>query len=283
MQERKTLLSVLTSSSEYLEKNGVDMPRLSAEIIISKILKMKRLNLYLEYNRPLMESELSNIRNAMIQRGKNRTPIEYIFNTSEFYGREFYVDERVLIPRIETELVVEEALKQIEAIKNPKILDIGVGSGAICLTLALERSDAAIVGVDISKDALEVAKRNREKLEVVNCNLKLSNLFESLNEEKFDLIISNPPYISYLEYETLPIETLKEPKVALVAENLGLDIYEKILQKAKEHLTPSGVIVFEIGYNQEMGILELLKRYNFNTSCVIKDYFKNPRIAIGQY
>jgi len=283
MQERKTLLSVLTSSSEYLEKNGVDMPRLSAEIIISKILKMKRLNLYLEYNRPLMESELSNIRNAMIQRGKNRTPIEYIFNTSEFYGREFYVDERVLIPRIETELVVEEALKQIEAIKNPKILDIGVGSGAICLTLALERSDAAIVGVDISKDALEVAKRNREKLEVVNCNLKLSNLFESLNEEKFDLIISNPPYISYLEYETLPIETLKEPKVALVAENLGLDIYEKILQKAKEHLTPSGVIVFEIGYNQEMGILELFKRYNFNTSCVIKDYFKNPRIAIGQY
>ncbi|MCX5773812.1 MAG: peptide chain release factor N(5)-glutamine methyltransferase [Fusobacteria bacterium] len=281
MQEVKTVLSILTQSGAYLEKNGVEMPRLSAEIIISKILKMKRLNLYLEYNRPLFENELDMIRIAMIKRGKKRIPIEYIFNLAEFYGREYFVDESVLIPRIETELVVEEALKRISGVRTPKVLDMGCGSGIVSITVALERTDATVMGVDISKEALDVAIKNLGRLEVKNCQFVLSDIFEAVAVKDFDLIISNPPYIGFEEYGNLPIETLKEPKIALFSENSGYEIYERILRKANEHLNEKGVIVFEIGYKQELGIIKLFEKYKYRNIQIVKDYFLNPRIAVA--
>jgi len=281
MPEAKNLLTILTQSGAYLEKQGVDMPRLSAEIIIARLLKMKRLNLYLEYNRPLFEQELAQIREAMIKRGKNRIPIEYIFNVAEFYSREFYVDERVLIPRIETELVVEEAIKCLKSLSKPSVLDIGCGSGAISLTIALENEDAKVIAADISPLALEVAQKNRTLLGANNCEIIQSDLFENLQGKKFDLIISNPPYISFEAYERLPLETLKEPKLALVAENRGVALYDRILQEAKGYLNRNGVIVFEIGFDQEDLILELFEKYEYTNAKVLKDYFGKARIAIA--
>ena len=249
------------------EKNDVTSPKQNAETIISHVLKMKRLDTYLH-----LEKEISDVQlNAIIEitdRRKKHEPLQYILGETEFYGYKIKVSNSVLIPRPETELLVERIINDEKKINS--ILDIGTGSGAIVIALAKNMDYMKIDAVDISESALKIAQQNAD-LNDIEINFFQSDIFENVIG-KYDIIISNPPYISQKEYEQLPKEIKDhEPKSALQAKNDGLFFYEKILRNAKEHLTESGKIYFEIGYDQAEKITEIAKENEFSNIQVFKD------------
>ena len=218
-----------------------------------------------------------------------------MLNEQEFYGRKFYVDKGVLIPRQDTEVLVE---KMIEILKNnilknknleknlkfhPKILDIGVGSGIIGITAALEIKDSYVLGVDISEKALETAEKNKELLKVSNIKFLKSDLFENIEFNQFDMIVSNPPYISLNEAGIMSDDTLlHEPSEALFAENDGLYFYYEICQKALDYLADLGYLLFEIGYKQGKNVAEIMTSSGFKNVEVIEDLAGLDRVVVGQ-
>lgn len=274
------LLEILNMSKEFLEKRGVESARLNAELIIAEILKLKRLDLYLNYERPMMEEEMSLIREWIKRRG-DKEPLQYILGKEEFYGLIFKVNKSVLIPRQDTEVLVEKAIEKLKNRVKPKVLDIGTGSGAISISIAKNIDDSVVLGVDISEDALCVAKENMEQNEIKNLKLIKSNVFENVNYHEFDMIISNPPYIPDYEYETLMTEVKEhEPKTALVAEDNGYFFYKKIIDEGKNYLVSGGVILFEAGYNQAENIGELFKQDgNYKDIEIFKDYAGIERVV----
>lgn len=277
------LLDILKWSTEFLTKNEIDHARLDAEYLIASVLDIKRLDLYLNYEKPLGIKEREEIKELLIKRGKNKMPLQYILGYEEFYGYKFEVNENVLIPRPETELLVEQCLEKIKEIKEPKVLDIGTGSGAIAISIAKQRSDAKVLAVDIQANALEIAKKNKMKNNAENVKFIKSDMFENINYSQFDLIVSNPPYIKEEEYNELMPEVKKyEPKSALLAEKNGLYFYINITKKAKNHLKKGGVLAFEIGYNQGKEVKEILQENGYEKIRLIKDYSKNDRIIIGE-
>ena len=274
------LLEILNMSKEFLEKRGVESARLNAELIIAEILKLKRLDLYLNYERPMMEEEMSLIREWIKRRG-DKEPLQYILGKEEFYGLIFKVNKSVLIPRQDTEVLVEKAIEKLKNRVKPKVLDIGTGSGAISISVAKNIDDSVVLGVDISEDALCVAKENMEQNEIKNLKFIKSNVFENVNYHEFDMIISNPPYIPDYEYETLMTEVKEhEPKTALVAEDNGYFFYKKIIDEGKNYLVSGGVILFEAGYNQAENIGELFKQDgNYKDIEIFKDYAGIERVV----
>lgn len=225
------------------------------------------------------KEEYKKIKNALAKREK-RMPISKIFNVAAFYGRDFYVDKNVLSPRQETEQVVEEAIKEANKIfEKPRVLDLMTGSGAIAVTFALETS-ATVFASDVSKLALEVAKKNAKhygaKVKFIE-----SDIFKGLKKEKFDVIISNPPYIKSAEIETLDDEVKKfDPILALDGGEDGLYFYREIAAQAPLHLKESGVLVLEIGFDQGESVKKLLQK-NFKNIRIKKDYGGNDRIIIA--
>ena len=204
----------------------------------------------------------------MAMRRIKHEPLQYILRETEFYSYKIKVCESVLIPRPETELLVEKIIKEENNVNS--ILEIGTGSGAIIIALKKHFQNSIVLGSDISKDALKIAAENAE-INSVQIEFVKSDIFENI-AVRFDLIISNPPYISKVEYELLPKEIKDhEPKSALQAENNGLYYYEKILQNAKEHLTESGKIYFEIGCDQAEKITQIAKENGFSNIQVFKD------------
>lgn len=274
------LLEILNMSKEFLEKRGVESARLNAELIIAEILKLKRLDLYLNYERPMMEEEMSLIREWIKRRG-DKEPLQYILGKEEFYGLIFKVNKSVLIPRQDTEVLVEKAIEKLKNRVKPKVLDIGTGSGAISISVAKNIDDSVVLGVDISEDALCVAKENMEQNEIKNLKFIKSNVFENVNYHEFDMIISNPPYIPDYEYETLMTEVKEhEPKTALVAEDNGYFFYKKIIDEGKNYLVSGGVVLFEAGYNQAQNIGELFKQDgNYKDIEIFKDYAGIERVV----
>ena len=205
-------------------------------------------------------------------------PLAYIVGDAEFYGLTFVVNEDVLIPRPETEEVVSEALKYINS--TSKVLDIGTGSGVIAVTVAKKKA-CNVTAVDISESALEIAKQNAKNNNVEVEFIK-SDLFEAIGGRKFDVIISNPPYISEKEYQSLMPEVKDyEPRLALVAEENGLKIYKQIIKDASKHLNKNGKIVLEIGYNQGEKIKNLLEK-DFEEIKILKDLQGQDRIAVAR-
>lgn len=226
------------------------------------------------------EKELDAIKKAVELRLKH-IPLAYIFGKTNFFGLDFLVTKDVLIPRLDTEVLVEELIKEIKSRgENVSVLDIGTGSGAIAVTLAKE-TDANVFAVDISEKALEVAKKNA-KLNGVNVQFKKSDLFEDIDKIKVDIIVSNPPYIESAVIENLSPEVKdNEPILALDGGKSGLDFYECIVKDAKKHLNPKGKIFFEIGYDQGESVSSLLKS-EFKNVRVIKDYLNNDRVVVGE-
>ena len=249
------------------EKNEITSPKQNAEIIISHILKMKRLDFYLHLENEISETQLNSIL-VIAERRKKHEPLQYILRETEFYSYKIKVCESVLIPRPETELLVEKIIKEENNVNS--ILEIGTGSGAIIIALKKHFQNSIVLASDVSKDALKIAAENAE-INSVQIEFVKSDIFENI-AVRFDLIISNPPYISKVEYELLPKEIKDhEPKSALQAENNGLYYYEKILQNAKEHLTESGKIYFEIGCDQAEKITQIAKENGFSNIQVFKD------------
>ena len=219
------------------------------------------------------------IMNAAEKRMKH-IPLGYIFGKTNFYGYDLMVNENVLIPRLDTEILIETAIKEIKSRENATILDIGTGSGAIAIVLNKE-TNVKTIAVDVSEKALEVAKQNaitnNAEVEFIH-----SNLFENLGKIKVDFIVSNPPYIESSVIAGLDKEVRdNEPILALDGGEDGLDFYRVIVKEAKNHLNPNGMLLFEIGYNQGEALKELMKN-GFKNVKVIKDYGNNDRVVIGE-
>ncbi len=248
------------------------------------MLKVDRLNLYLHGDSLIDEQAITKIEDIISKR-ISRYPLQYILSESWFYGRCFYVNESVMIPTPETELLCKAAIGFCETnkIQRPRILDIGTGSGVISVTLACELIDTEITAVDISEAALEVAERNAKTLAPdKKINFLKSDLFENLNKtKKFDLILSNPPYITEEEYETVPPEVKADPKIAITSGSDGLDIIRVILKKAPDYLAENGRIMFEIGHKQSEKISQLVESDScYSSISILKDLNDIDRIVI---
>lgn len=277
-------LDIFNKSVEYLKKNGVPSALVDTEYIFSEALKVSRNTLKYSMSREIKEEDKNKIREMLMLRAKNRKPLQYILGEWEFYGLPFKVRENVLIPRPDTEILVEQCIQLMREIEEPNILDIGSGSGAISIAIANELKSSSVTGVDINEDAIKLANENKVLNKVENVNFMKSDLFEKLDEDfKYDLIVSNPPYITKEEYETLMPEVKNfEPKNALTDLGDGLYFYREISKKAGAYLKDTGYLAFEIGYKQAKDVSKILEDNNFAILSVVKDYGGNDRVVLAK-
>ncbi|MCY7008995.1 peptide chain release factor N(5)-glutamine methyltransferase [Fusobacterium simiae] len=277
-------LDIFNKSVEYLKKNGVPNPTLDAEYIFSDVLKVSKNTLKYSMSREIKEEDKNKIREMLVLRAKKRKPLQYILGEWEFYGLPFKVNEGVLIPRADTEILVEKCIQLMREVEEANILDIGTGSGAISIAIANELKSSSVTGIDINEKAIELANENKSLNKLENVNFILSNLFEKLDKDfKYDLIVSNPPYISKEEYETLMLEIKNyEPQNALTDLGDGLYFYREISKLAGEYLKDTGYLAYEIGYIQAKDVSKILQDNNFAILSVIKDYGGNDRVVIAK-
>jgi len=279
-----TILESINLSSEFLKNKGIESPRVNAELLLAHILKCKRLDLYLSFEKPLAEEELEKYRDLLKRRIKFE-PLQYIIGKVEFYGIDFKVNPSVLIPRQETEILVGTILEQYKNNDSVNILDIGTGSGNIAISLAKNLNNLFVTAIDISEDALNTASENasmnsvNEKIEFI----KIDFLKEEFNRNDFDVVVSNPPYVSIEEFKTLSPELkIYEPKVALTDYNSGLRFYNIISEKSNYLLKTGGKLYFEIGKGQYPNVSEIMGKNNFWNITVIKDYQNIERVISGE-
>lgn len=279
-----TVLEAIKLSENYLRKYNIESSRLNAELLLAEILNCKRLELYLIYDKPLSDSEIKKYREFLTRRSK-REPLQYIVGHVEFYGYKFMVDPSVLIPRPETELLVETAVKEYNDKDSINILDIGVGSGNISISLLKNLTNSRAVGIDISQEALSLAQKNAELHQIVDrIELKNFDIFTDNynNLGKFDLIISNPPYVSNEDFNSLDPELkVYEPASSITDYSNGFRFYEKIIPIATEMLNEKGKVIFELGKDQHKKVEDLMLLNGFKNIKVIKDYSNISRIIFG--
>ncbi|MFW5981936.1 MAG: peptide chain release factor N(5)-glutamine methyltransferase, partial [Halanaerobiaceae bacterium] len=246
---------ILTSTVEYFKKHQLSNPRLEAEILLSHVLGLERIQLYVNFDKPLEKNELDSYRDLIYKRAK-RIPTAYLLEEKEFMSLELYLNNNVLIPRPETEELVERLIdySMEKGLENPNIVDVGTGSGAIAVSLGHYIVDARILAIDISADALTVARRNIDKFQlnerVKTARGDLLKPLINLGKNNVDIVVSNPPYIDKEGMASLSLEVKKEPVLALSGGNDGLDIYRKLIPQAKKVLKTGGLLALEIGYNQ---------------------------------
>lgn len=277
----KTVLEVLRATTEYFTRHGVESPRLNAEYLVAHVLGKKRIELYMEFDRPLGERELAPLRELIRKRAAG-VPLQHLLGTVEFHGRVFKTDARALIPRPETELLMEHVLKE-PLPECPRILDVGTGTGVIALTLAAELPTADVTAVDVSPVALTLARENAELLGLTNrVHFVQSDLLEAV-EGTFDLIIANLPYIPGGEIAGLAREVQHDPTLALDGGPVGTEIIERLIDQARQHLNPGGRLVLEIGHDQAERLAEELKRQNYRDIRPVPDYQNTLRFLFATY
>ena len=279
------VLEILEAGNKILKDVNVEEYYLKTKMLLLDILNKPKEYLIINKDEEVNE-ELENIFFEKLELLKKNIPIQYIINKQEFYGYEFFVNENVLIPQPDTEILVEEVINYINSkiIGNSKVdvLDLCTGSGiiGICLKKKLE-SKVCIYESDVSENALEVAKKNAERLDT-DINFIKSDLFEKINSNfKFDIIVSNPPYIKTDVIKSLSGEVKCEPFIALDGKEDGLYFYRKIIKEAKEYLNINGMLFFEIGYDQREEVENLFKENGYKNVYSKKDYSGNDRIVVG--
>ncbi len=286
MQKIWTIKEVLDWTVDFFKRKAIPEPRLSAELLLSHILNCKRLDLYIQFERILTGNELEQYRFFVQRRGKGE-PVQYITGEQEFMGLPFRVNPGVLIPRRETELLVETTLDVIKTMTLPiSVLDVGTGSGAIALSLAYLAPDCQVDGIDISPAALETAKENAKLLNISNATFRLQDATvpENADREKYDLVVSNPPYVGTSQKELLDRQVSDfEPETALYAGEDGMDFYRKFIPQIPLLLKDGGTLLMEIGFHQKDQIFRLLETYNFVNIDFIKDYQNIDRIVKAKY
>ncbi len=281
-----TVLESIKLSEEYLKKKGVEEARVNAELLLAGILDCKRLDLYLKFDQPLSEKEISKYREFIARRGKFE-PLQYILGKVEFFGIPLKVNNSVLIPRPETELLVETILEDVEENQSIRVLDIGCGSGNISLALADKLNNPEITGIDISQSAISLAKENAELLGLSGkVEFKQIDIFENVIEKlewKFDIIVSNPPYVKISDYETLQPEIKDfEPKTAVTDFADGFSFYKRISEIANDLLKGKGKVYFEIAEGQSETVGQILEKNKFLNIKIIKDLSGIDRIIFGE-
>ena len=276
-----TVLEVLQATTAYFKKHKVENPRLNAEHLLAHVLGRKRIELYLEFERVLTESELAPLRN-LVKRRSEGEPLQHLLGTTEFCGLTFLCDKRAMVPRPETEELVEFLKSEI---KKPKsdILDVGTGSGIIALSLAAEFPDAEILAVDISDDALALAQENAARFKLVTrVRFLKSNLLENV-EGCFDVIVANLPYISIQDRHTLSSEVLHDPEVALFASARGDELVRELIVQAPSQLRTGGMLALEIGIGQSEALLSALAEKNYRDISFKNDYSGVKRFLFARY
>jgi len=280
LSETWTLLKLLRWTTDFFSGKGIDNPRLDAELLLAHVLNLDRVGLYLNYDRPLLAAELETIRPLVKRRGQ-REPLQYLLGSTEFWSLNFKVTEAVLIPRADTEILVEEALAR--AGTKGELLDVGTGSGAIVISLASELSDWQMTGLDISTTALKIAQENLEKHQLTDRVKLLQGDLAELPAQRYDLIVSNPPYIAQQEWdELMPEVRCFEPPLALLAENEGLDCYQRLADQADSRLKPKGWLLVETGYQQTEAVKQIFDTAGLVNLFVREDYSGQPRVVGGQ-
>ncbi|NMW18841.1 MAG: peptide chain release factor N(5)-glutamine methyltransferase [Chlorobiaceae bacterium] len=293
MQELKDwrVVELLKTATGYFEEKKVDEPRISSELLLGHVLGQSRLQLYLHHNRPVYPDELDRFRVLCRQRLDGR-PVQYIIGEQYFYGLKFTVDERVLIPRPETELLVEHVLECLGMTgrggsSEAKILDIGTGSGCIAVSIAKICPLLRVTAVDCSLDALEVARMNaagndvESRIAFIAADMFSESFAASLPEYTYDLIVSNPPYIPEAEWLGLQREVRKyEPRIALTTPQ-GIECYEAVITKAAKLLVPGGKICFELHADAAATVSELMTVQGFTGITVSRDYSGLDRVISG--
>lgn len=258
--EQWTIRRVLDWTKDYLAKQGCPSPRLDAEILLAHARRCPRIQLYTQFNEVLSEEVRGRMR-ELVKRRANHEPVAYLVGYREFFSLDFEVTRDVLIPRPETELLVMETLEAIQDRDQPKVLDLGTGSGCIAVAVAVNAPTASVTSVELSEPALEVAQRNAARHEVADRIILLpGNLFDPVSETvRFDVIVSNPPYVAAHEKESLePDVRLHEPASALFAGADGLDVIRRIAEDAPRFLMPGGTLLIEFSPEQADAIADLL-------------------------
>ncbi len=283
MSETWTVRRVLDWTRGHFEKQVVDAPRLTAELLLGHVLALPRVKLYMDLDRPLSKDELSTFR-ALIQRRLGGEPTQYVIGHREFYGRRFLVDERVLIPRPETELLVEAALRAVPKDAPARVLDLCTGSGCVAVSIAAERPQASVWATDLAPGALEVAKANAEALGVGGrVTFYEGDLFGPVPEgARFDVVVSNPPYVKSSELAGLQREVQREPRLALDGGADGLDVYRALVPEALARLKPGGLLALELGEDQGAAVKALLERAGARDVTIEKDLAQHDRLALGR-
>jgi release factor glutamine methyltransferase len=276
-----TVLEVLQSTTVFFKKREIESPRLNAEHLVGHALNRKRIELYLEFERPLAETELAPLRELVRRRGQGE-PLQHLLGTVEFAGRVFLCDKRALVPRPETEELVELLKAKIHNRKS-RIIDVGTGSGVIALTLAAEFPEAEVEAVDISGDALALARENAARLDLQGrVRFAKANLLAGV-EGAFDLIVANLPYVASGERPALSREVLHDPAIAVFAGERGDELVRKLIGAACGSLRPGGMIALEVGIGQADDLTSLLLEKNYHDISSIRDYCGVTRFLFGRY
>jgi release factor glutamine methyltransferase len=275
-----TVLKLLQWTADYFRGKKIDSARLDAELLLSATLGMDRVTLYVNFERPLNADELSRYREK-VQRRASREPVQYILAETEFWSLPFNVNSAVLIPRADTEVLVEEALKRIDGCC--RVLDIGTGSGAIAIALAHERPKVHVTAIDCSAAALEVARGNAQRNRVEDRVACLAGELKSLPPGPFDMIVSNPPYIPSRDWEQLMPEVRDhEPRLALDGGDDGLEAYRLIAVQAVQILSPNGWLLVEVGIGQAAVVSALFRAAGLSDVLQRDDYAAIPRVVMGR-
>jgi release factor glutamine methyltransferase len=278
-----TVLELLQSTTGYFQKRNIDSPRLNAEHLLGHVLGRKRMELYLDFERQLRESELSPLRELVKRRGAGE-PLQHLLGTVEFCGRSFRCDKRALVPRPETEQLVELLISHFKSeIACSRMVDVGTGSGVIAVTLAAEFPEAEIVGVDISEDALMLARENAERLGLVDRVRFLRSSLLADVQPGFDLIVANLPYVSTGDRQNLSREVLHDPEVALFAGARGDELVRQLIAQAPSWLRPNGILAMEIGSAQSETLVAALAEKNYRDIWTEKDYSGVIRFLFARY
>jgi release factor glutamine methyltransferase len=280
-----TVLEVLQATTAYFNKRNIENARLNAEHLLAHVLGRKRIELYLEFERRLTETELGPLRDLVKRRGDGE-PLQHLLGTVEFCGLTFLCDQRALVPRPETEQLVELLKSEIQSASGgPKseIVDVGTGSGVIALSLAAKFPEAKILGVDVSDPALALARENAARLNLSDrVRFLKTRLLENV-EGSFDLIIANLPYISSQDRHTLSREVLHDPEIALFAGERGDELLRELIDQAPSRLRPGGLLALEIGLGQSEALLSALAEKNYRDICSKTDYNGVTRFLFARY
>ena len=273
--------NILKEGIGILQKNKISNPQLDSEILLSNSIKRDKKHIILNPKEVLNSEQLRKFKN-LIERRKKGEPIAYLINKKEFWKDEFFVNKDVLIPRPDSELIIEQVLKIYSKDDQLQILDIGTGSGCILLSILKERSNFYGTGIDISKKSINVSKFNAKQLNLTNRVKFFHSSVDNFNNGKYDIIVSNPPYIEQLSLKYLEKDVVNfEPKLALSGGFDGFSKIRKVINKANCLIKKNGKFILEIGFNQKNKVKEILKQEGFYINKAVRDYGNNDRCIIS--
>ena len=273
--------NILKEGIKVLQKNKIANPQLDSEILLSNSIKRDKKHIILNPKEVLNSEQLGKFK-SLIERRKKGEPIAYLINKKEFWKDEFFVNKDVLIPRPDSELIIEQVLKIYSKDDQLQILDIGTGSGCILLSILKERSNFYGTGIDISKKSINVSKFNAKQLNLTNRVKFFHSSVDNFNNGKYDIIVSNPPYIEQLSLKYLEKDVVNfEPKLALSGGFDGFSKIRKVINKTSNLIKKNGKFILEIGFNQKNKVIKILKEEGFYVNKAIKDYGNNDRCIIS--